>query len=154
MIASLDRAVDATPSELQTDYRRLLDLAETTPVDIKQRGKKPTIAMVNKETWRDAVIAKAWLSILSAVVKYATGRLLDDPKPVCPSEFAWLRLYGTDDIRTFIDELSGTILSVVNGAGNWDHVHAVVDEWCRSAALLENKNLVERFKQASEEIRD
>jgi hypothetical protein len=149
--STLDRSVDATPTDLQKGYKRLLALAAGGGVvSIRQRGDKPTIAMVSKEAWLDAMMAKAWLSTLSAIVKYATGRILNDPSPICPSDFTWLQLYDTEDIRTFVNELSGAINSVANRTLNWDDVDAIVEEWSRSAALLEHQELADRFRKAKE----
>jgi hypothetical protein len=151
MLSARERGVDATPTELQTGYKRLLTLAAGgAVVSIRQQGGKPTIALVTKDAWLDAMMAKSWLSLLSAVVKYATGRILNDPSPVCPSEFSWLQLYGPDDIRAFIDELSGAISGVANRTRTWDDVEAIVEEWSRSAALLEHEDLVDRFRKAKE----
>jgi hypothetical protein len=151
MLSTRERGVDATPTELQKEYKRLLTLAEGgTVVSIRQQGGKPTIALVSKDAWLDAMMSKSWLSILSAVVKYATGRILNDPSPVCPSEFSWLQLYGPEDIRAFIDELSGAINGVANRTRTWDDVEVIVEEWARSAALLEHEELTNRFRKAKE----
>ncbi|HET6274772.1 MAG TPA: hypothetical protein VFE16_02375 [Candidatus Cybelea sp.] len=148
---TLDRAVDATPTDLQRDYKRLLTLAEDGGVvNINQRGHRPSCTLVSKEAWLDAMMAKSWLSTLSAVVKYATGRILNDPALICPSDFSWLQLYNTEDIRGFVDELSGAINSVANRTLTWDDVDAIVEEWSRSAALLEHEELVDRFRKAKE----
>jgi hypothetical protein len=144
----------ATPSQLQTQYRRLLTLAEDGQVWIQQRGGKPTITLMNLSSWEDATRARAWLSILSAVVKYAVGRVVGEQFPVCPSEFSWLSHYDTDDVRTFVSEFSGAIVNVMSTTGTWDDVDAVVEEWCRSAALLVNQEIRDRFRQASEEMKN
>ena len=151
MRSMLDHGVEAKPTDLQRDYKRLLNLAEDgAVVNITQRGGKPTCTLVSKEAWLDAMMAKAWLSTLSAVVKYATGRILKDESLICPSDFSWLQLYDTDDVRAFIDELSGAINSVANRRLTWDDVDAIVEEWSRSAALLEHQELVDRFRKAKE----
>jgi hypothetical protein len=154
VLGTIDRSeATATPSELQSGYKRLLNLAAEKPVHIKQRGGKPEITLVNKAAWHNAVIAKAWLSALSGVVQYAVDRVLHNSSTVCPSEFSWLRLYGENDVRAFVDELSGAILSVTNGTRTWDDVDAVVDEWCKSASLLEHTEILERFEVAAKELK-
>jgi hypothetical protein len=154
VLRALDRrGIDAKPTDLQRGYRRLLDLAEEgSIVNIRQTGGKPVITLVSNREWNEAMLARAWLSMLSAVVKYATGRILRQESPVCPSEFAWLQLYKSeDDVRAFVDELSGAINRAANGAQSWDEVDAVVHEWSRSAALLEHPEVMDRFCRTEEQ---
>lgn len=152
VLPTLKADVEAKPSDLQSDYRRLLDLVEEgTSVIIRQRGGKPPITLIKNESWREAMIARAWLSMLSALVRYAVGRAQGSEANVCPTEFAWLELYEDyNDVRAFVDELSGSIMSAVNKTQTWDDVAAVVDEWSRSASLLEHADLVARFRKTKE----
>lgn len=143
----------ATARELQANYSRLFEWAAKGPVCIQQRGGKPAVTLISRDIWQNAIRSAAWLTIFSAVVAYTVARVRGLPEAVCPAEFSWLRLYkDDDDLRTFVNEFSEAILRVGNGLGSWDEVDSVVEVWSKSAALLENKELMARLNEASKEV--
>lgn len=143
----------ATATDLQKKTGRVLDDAAKGPVSI-QRPNKPAITLVKRDAWQDAANAKLWLSTYSAIVRYVVERASNESEPAYPTEFAWLRLFDLEDLREFLDELSSAIYAAIHGLRPWDDADAVVEEWRRSAAALDNEELRRRFKQTLGEFRD
>ncbi len=141
-----------TATKLAKDTSRVLDDAAKGPI-ILYRGNKPAITLVDRASWCDAAIAKTWLSTLSTIICYALNRFAGRTDAGYPSEFAWLRLFEDDDVRDFITELNAAVISALHTGRSWERVDAVVDEWRRSAALLEDDEMRARFSQTLEDVR-
>lgn len=140
-----------TATKLSKDTTRVLDDAAKGPVTLF-RSKKPAITLVERDAWCDATQAKHWLSVVSVVVLYTLGRIKGEEAGY-PAEYAWLRRFSNDELRDFINEITGAVSGALHTGRSWDGVDAVVEEWRRSAALLEDDELNSRFKQTLGDIR-
>lgn len=140
-----------TATKLSKETTRVLDDAAKGPVTL-YRVRKPAITLVEREAWCDANHAKHWLSVVSTVVRYTLERIRGEEAGY-PAEYAWLRRFSDDELRDFIDEVTGAVSGALHTGRSWDGVDAVVEEWRRSAALLEDEELNARFQQTLEDIR-
>jgi hypothetical protein len=109
--------------------------------------------MVNREAWQEAASSSKWLSVFSAIVKYAVERINGEQNPSCPADFGWLSLFEPLDVREFVNDLSGALNGVMQGLRPWDDVDAVVEEWRRSAVVLNDSELRRRFEETIKDIR-
>lgn len=141
-----------TVTEFNKSPSSWLTAAATKTVTIT-RPKQADITLISRDRWQDASFSKAWLSQLSAIVKYTVEKASDVPNPALPAEFSWLTLFDIDDVHEFVDELSSALQRVVQGLRPWDDVDTVVEEWRRSAIALSNEELQRRFQDTLKDIR-
>ena len=138
-------------SELQRSMKRVLDDAGKGPVCLV-RPKAPAITLVARERWCEAAQAMRWLEVFTAVVRYAIERVAGGDAAAYPVEFAWLRKFDIEDVREFLDEFSTALHGALQGGRSWDAVDAVVEEWRRSAAVLGDDDLPQRFRRTLDDL--
>jgi hypothetical protein len=142
-----------TATDLQRKTKQVLEAASRGPISLI-RPKAPPITLVASSLWNDATRSKYWLSTFTAIVRYALERGLKGDGVAYPAEFAWLRLFDIDELREFLDELSAAMYGVLHGGQPWDLVNAVVEEWRRSAGVLADEALMQRFNQTLEDFKE
>jgi hypothetical protein len=143
----------ASITDLQRRAKDVLDRAARAPVRVMRPGKKPPITLVASDLWSEASSSRRRLSTFTSIVRYVVERRQKGDAAPYPAEFAWLRVFDVDDLEEFVDELSGAMHGALHGGRTWVGVDAVIDEWQRSAAVLDDDALTTRFAQVLEDIR-
>lgn len=141
-----------TVTEFNKSPSGWLTEAASKPVTIT-RPKATDITLISRDRWQDASISQSWLALFSAIVRYAAETFMGVSGPTCPADFSWLTLFEKEDLREFVDELSTALQGVALGLRPWSDVNTVVEEWRRSAIVLNDQELRRRFKDTLKDIR-
>ena len=127
-----------TPTELARQVRRITQTVLHHPVTVhRSDGDRALLARdrVSELTAASAVIEEVvdfgrnFLWILRG-----KGR----PSPA----WAWLQVFGPDDVANFMDEYLSTIDQALHGQGGWELPATVLVEWKKSARALSNRSLL------------
>jgi prevent-host-death family protein len=140
-----------TASDLQRKTKQVLDDASKGPVSLSRRNA-PDITLVSSDLWNEATHARAWLSFVTSIVHYVVERAEKGEGAAYPAEFSWLRSFEVPDLRDFLTELTAAVTGALHGGRSWELAEAVIEEWRRSAAVLEDAELSERLKHTLQDL--
>lgn len=135
-----------TASELQKHTKAMLDRASRHPVSIPRERKGDAITLVNRALWHQALSAMEETKTLAAVALLLSDTLKHLEQRRYPSDLAWLTEFDEDDLQEFFGEYAAAVMSAVTGTASWDTPTVVIEQWRRSAALLQNPELREHLE--------
>jgi len=133
-----------------TDLNRrsgeVLDHARKRPVTISRN--KEMFALLTRESAADLVKALYQfgpiIDLLEAALNAVEGK---EP----PASFAWLKAFGTNDIRKMIREVLSASSSALRETGDWEIVAAIVYEWHESALVATSSVLEAAMESPTDE---
>ncbi|HEV3085902.1 MAG TPA: hypothetical protein VGX96_01660 [Candidatus Elarobacter sp.] len=145
MAALIDSEIRST-TDLQRHTREVLDSASERIVVIP-REQKDDIALVKHSLARRAFAAFELTQRLHAVFRYVTRRLTIGATASCPSDFEWLSAFDDEDVVDFGNEFADALLRIVEDDRPISEVNDVLEQWRRSAMVLQDTALRERLEQ-------
>jgi hypothetical protein len=117
-------------TDLNRRSAEVLDHARTGPVTISRNGEQ--FALFRREQAAELVRAALQfgpiLDLLAGTLCVVEGR---DPAV----DLAWLKAFGSDDLRTMIREVIVASIAALRETNNWDNVNAIIHEWHESALV-------------------
>lgn len=145
----LDELITAT--ELNRQPGRVLDKALEHPVTITRNEQ--SFALLRRENV--ALFVKAAQRSREIVELLSTAfRLLLKQKIGTEHPFSWLRVFDSDELNEFIDEVTETYRSVDLYEKAWDELDAIIHEWHESALAISNPELEAAFSKKSDELEE
>lgn len=142
-----------TTRDLQRNTKDVLDTAEVRPVSIPRDRAEP-ITLVRRELWTRAASALDRMTEAVAFMSFVSGTRARGSKEVpYPAEHEWLRAFDADELSEFLGEYSHAMRAAVIGARPWKDVDDVVEQWRRSALVLQDAELMGRFQRTIADVR-
>jgi hypothetical protein len=142
-----------TASELQKHTKAMLDRASKRPVSIPRERKGDAITLVNRALWHQALTAMESMKTLAAISQLLSDTLKHTERRRYPSDLAWLAEFDEDDLQEFFGEYVTAVMGAVTGTRSWDTVDTVIEQWRRSALVLQDEGLRERLTREAENVR-
>jgi hypothetical protein len=142
-----------TASELQKHTKAMLDRASRHPVSIPRERKGDAITLVNRTLWHQALTAMESMKTLAGVSLLVSDTLKHAEHRRYPSDLAWLADFDKDDLQEFFGEYASAVMGAVTGTRSWDTVEIVIEQWRRSAVVLQDEELRERLTREAENAR-
>ena len=142
-----------TTRDLQRNTKDVLDTAEARPVSIPRDRAQP-ITLVRRELWTRAAKALDRMTEAAAFMSFVSDTRAQNGKEVpYPVEHEWLRAFDADELSEFLGEYSHAMRTAVIGARPWEDVDDVVEQWRRSALVLQDAELMERLQRTIADVR-
>jgi hypothetical protein len=133
-------------TQLSNETKSLLDHASREPVIIQRERQLEPIMLVNRRVAHRAFAAATLLEQVTAVLQYALNRTIGNTASY-PMEFEWLQAFDVEDVQEFAKEFVAAVKRVVRDDHPIDEVNTVIDQWRKSASILEDSTLRERLSQ-------
>ncbi len=136
-----------TATELNRQPGRILDKALENPVTITRNDR--SFALLRRENV--ALFVKAAQRSKEIVELLNTAfRLLLKQKIGSEHPYGWLRVFDSDELNEFIDEVISAYRVVDLSEKAWDELDAIIHEWHESALAISNPQLEAAFTQNHE----
>lgn len=137
-----------TATELNRQPGRVLDKALEHPVTITRNDQ--SFALLRRENVtlfvKAAQRSKEIVELLSTAFRLLLKQNIGTEHP-----HGWLRVFDSDELTEFIDEITEAYRLVDLHENAWDELDAIIHEWHESALAISNPELKAAFSQTSNE---
>ncbi|OKH48218.1 hypothetical protein NIES2101_22505 [Calothrix sp. HK-06] len=137
-----------TATELNRQPGRVLDKALEHPVTITRNDQ--SFALLRRENVtlfvKAAQRSKEIVELLSTAFRLLLKQKIGTEHP-----YGWLRVFDSDELTEFIDEVTEAYRLVDLYEKAWDELDAIIHEWHESALAIFNPELETAFSQTSDE---
>lgn len=140
-----------TATELNRQPGRILDKALEHPVTITRNDqsfallRRESVALYVKAAQRSSEI----LELLSTAFHLLLEQKIGTEHPL-----GWLRVFDSEELKEFIDEVTQAYRLVNLSEKAWDELDAIIYEWYESALAISNPEFEAAFSQKSDSSED
>lgn len=131
-----------TATELNRQPGRVLDKALEHPVTITRNDQ--SFALLRRENVtlfvKAAQRSKEIVELLSTAFRLLLKQNIGTEHP-----YGWLRVFDSDELTAFIDEITEAYRLVDLHENAWDELDAIIYEWHESALAISNPELKAAF---------
>lgn len=144
----LDGEVRST-SELSKKTKDVLDAASEHPVLIHREDQKDDIALINLSLARRMSATYGLAHLVETVFRYVLARLRTEHETSgpYPMELEWMKEFDRDDLSDCAAEIGAAFDRVITGDRPATEVTDIVEQWRRSAMVLQDNTLRARLEQ-------
>jgi hypothetical protein len=138
-----------TATELNRQPGRVLDKALEHPVTITRNDQSFALLRHENVTLfvKAAQRSKEIVELLSTAFRLLLNQNIGTEHP-----YGWLRVFDSDEITEFIDEVTEAYRLVDLYEKAWDELDAIIHEWHESALAILNPELEAAFNQTIDEV--
>ena len=137
-----DEVVSA--KDLNRQSGRILDVALERPVTITRNSQ--AFALLPREDVT-TLIQSVKVGRLAFDVTGVAYRLMQGETVAAENPYAWLKTFGVDDLKDFVEEVRSIVHQFEDSPKAWEEIDALIYEWHESALVIDSGVLDEMFCQ-------